>query len=358
MIIWVIILTCEDFIEKLPGLEGKVAITALGNPDPDAIASAFALGRLFETMNVDFGYLFESEINRPENQLLVNYLEIDIDTISSDGFDGYDHVSLVDCNQSRLSANFKQGLRKELEEKLLSVQDHHSIDDDDNYPLKKDGVFVDIRPEMGCCATILSECLVKTDVGFEEKTATALYYGLHSDTNGMLRGFNLTDFEQVINYVDKIDREALTEIVGAVMTSETFEIIHRVTDRELYEVRGTYKFADAGTLTSKNRAAIPQVADLLLREEGIEGIVVAGIDLDDNLVLGSVRYSGSRYTAEEIAAKIAEGVGSGGGHVEMGGFQINPGVLVDTLQKESTQTALLESIKERFFNVVGKSSEG
>lgn len=352
-----ILLECEELINRLSKLEGSVAITALGNPDPDAIASAFALGRILDHYEIDYDYLFESEINRPENQLLVNYLEIGIDNLSQQGLEKYDHVSLVDCNPNRVYEEERNTLRAGLNEKLLSVQDHHSIEEDELESLKKGNAFIDIRPELGSCSTILSECISDSDLEFDPLTATSLFYGLHSDTNSLLRGFTSYDVEQLTNYVDMVDMEALKDIVGAVMTSETFEVIHRVTGESFYEVRGTYKFASAGTLTSKTSSAIPQVADFLLKEEGIEGIVVAGIDLDNNVVLGSVRYSGSRFTAEDIAAKIAKGVGSGGGHVEMGGFQIQPGVLQDTINRESTQHALIESIKERFFNVVGKKSD-
>jgi len=343
-------------MNRISQLEGTVAITAFGNPDPDAIASAFALGKIFDHYGLDFGYLFESEITRPENQLLVNYLEMDIEKLGPSGFEDYDHVSLVDCNPGRVSE--KSRLSKELDRKLFSVQDHHPIEAEELENISGGSAFVDIRPELGSCSTILSECIYGSDMDFDPPTATALYYGLHSDTNGLLRGFTPHDLEQVTNYVEWIDMEALDKVVSAVMTSETFDVIHRVTDQDFYELRGTYKFASAGTLTSKTSSAIPQVADFLLKEEGVEGVVVAGIDLDNNVVLGSVRYSGSRYTAEEIAAKIAEGVGSGGGHVEMGGFQIQPGVLQDTIERESTQNALMESIKERFFNVVGKKSNG
>lgn len=352
-----ILLECEELINRLSTLEGSVAITAFGNPDPDAIASAFALGRVFDHYDIDFDFLFESEITRPENQLLVNYLEIEVKKLDQQGFENYQHVSLVDCNPGRIDEDSRKNLRRELSQKLLSVQDHHSIEEDELESIKSVDAFIDIRPELGSCSTILSECISGSDVEFDSRTATALFYGLHSDTNSLLRGFSPYDFEQITNYIDKLDLESLQKIVSAVMTSETFEVIHRVTDESYYETRGTYKFASAGTLTSKTSSAIPQVADFLLREEGIDGIVVAGIDLDNQVVLGSVRYSGSRFSAEEIAAKIAEGVGSGGGHVEMGGFQIKPGVLQDTINRETTQNALLESIKERFFNVVGKKSD-
>ena len=350
-------MNCEDFIRRISEIDGRVAISSFGNPDPDAIASAFALGKLYDSYDLEFDFVFESEINRPENQLLVNYLEMDIDKLGNSGFDDYEHVSLVDCNPSRINGRGKDGLREELRRKLLSVQDHHKVDEGQAESLRDSGIYFDIRPELGSCSTMLAECLRISDLDIESKVATGLYYGLHSDTNGLLRSFTGYDLEQAANYVEGIDWEALTEIVGAVMTSETFEVIHRVTDEDLYEVRGTYKFANAGTLNSKNRSAVPQVADLLLREEGIEGVVVAGIDMDEAIIFGSVRYSGSRFTAEEIAAKIAEGVGSGGGHVEMGGFQVQPGVLVDTINRKSTQEALIDSIKERYFSVVGKRSE-
>jgi len=344
----------ENFLDQLSGLEGKVAVVSLGNPDPDAIASAFALGKLLELHDVDYEFLFESGIHRPENQLLVNYLGINIKQLEHDSLESFDHVSLVDCNPSRLNPESENDWIPELVKKLFSVQDHHGIEEEDREDLESRDVFVDVRPELGSCATILSEAIKESKLDFDENTATALYYGIHSDTNGFLRGYTRFDFLQITNYVEEVDQEALTKIIGTVMTSETLHLIHRVTDADFYEVRGTFKFADAGTLDSKSKTAIPQVADLLLREEGVEGVVIAGVDIEEKVIVGSVRYSGSRFTAEEIAEKIADGNGSGGGHVEMGGFQLQPGVVRDTLESRSTQGAIMDSIKERFFNVVGK----
>ncbi|MFW6006248.1 MAG: DHH family phosphoesterase [Candidatus Bipolaricaulota bacterium] len=344
----------QDILNTFSATEGKIAIVALGNPDPDAIASAFTLGKILKSREREFGFLFENEINRPENQLLVNYLGINIEQLRLENLMDYDHVSLVDCNPNRIDLEAEEGLHAELHRKLLTVQDHHSMDEEEVKGLDPEGLYIDVRPELGACATILSEVISDNDLAYEAETATALYYALYSDTNAFLRGFKKYDFEQVVNYVERVDFEALQDIIGTVMTSETFDLINRVTDEEHIEVRGTYKFANGGILDGKSKSAIPQVADLLLREEGVEGIVIAGIDTEEKVIVGSVRYSGSRYSAEEIAEKIADGDGTGGGHVEMGGFQIQPGVVKDTLERPATQDALMDSIKERFFKVVGK----
>lgn len=344
----------KDILNQLSRAKGDIAIVSLGNPDPDAIASGFALGKVLETLDIEYDMLFENEINRPENQLLVNYLGVNIEKLRLENLNHYSHVSLVDCNPGRMELSEEQGLGAELHRKLLTVQDHHGMDEAEAEGLDLSEVYLDIRPELGACATILSEVIHDNDMEYGEETATALYYALYSDTNAFLRGFTRYDLEQAVNYVEEVDFEALHKVIGTVMTSETFDLINRVTDEEHNEVRGTYKFANGGVLNGKSKSAIPQVADLLLREEGIEGIVIAGIDSEEKVIVGSVRYSGSRYSAEEIAEKIADGDGSGGGHVEMGGFQIRPGVVKDTLEKPATQDALMDSIKERFFNVVGK----
>ncbi len=345
-----------EFLDELSRLTGRVAIAHFGNPDPDVIASAFALGRLFEAEGVEFDFTFESEIARPENQLLVNYLGMSIKNLEKAEFADYSHVSLVGCNPGEFADRLDDKLRKELAKKLISDQDNRDETGSESEILQRKKVYLDLRPEYGACSTILAEFIENSAVGFDKKTATGLYYGLHTVTEGLLRWFIAEDFQQVINYIGKVDREALKETLSSNMTSETLKVINRVTGEEHYEVRGTYKFADAGTLPNKSRSDLSTVADLLLKEEGMEGIVVSGIDLDEGLIIGSIRYTGSRYSAEKIATEIADGMGTGGGHVEMGVFQVRPGVLRDTLCKQSTQDALTDSIKERFFNIVGKSS--
>ena len=349
-------MNCGKFLDKLAESEDTVAITYFGNPNPDIVASAFTLGKLFEAKNVEFDFVFEGKIARPENQLLINYLDMSIKNLNEADFENYNHVSLVGCNPGNFTDNLNDEIRGELVNKLISVQDNQGDGGSVSESLKSKDVYVDITPDCGACSTILAECIENSEVEFDEKTATGLYYGLHTVTEGLLRWFTTEDFRQVINYVDKVDRAVLKENLSSNMTSETLEVINRVTGEDYHETRGTYKFANAGPFFDKNQSDLSIVADLLMKEEGIEGIVIAGIDLDEKLVIGSVRYTGSRYSAEKIARTIADGMGSGGGHVEMGVFQVQPGVLLDTLHKQSTQDALMDSIKERFFNIVGKNS--
>ncbi len=346
----------RQFLNSLKELEGKLAVASFGNPDPDSIASAYSLGQIVKDMALEFDYLFEAEVNRPENQALVNYLDMDINKLEESSLDDYDYVSLLDCNPERLLKIYPEDFMEDLYGRLLSIQDHHPISEEEMERLDNKEIYTDIRPELGSCATILAENIQESDIDFSAETATALYYGLYSDTRSLRGEFTTEDFAQAVHYVGQVDQDALIKIEGSVMTSEAYEVIHRATDTEFVERRGTYKFADAGTLTSKDKSAIPQVADLLVREEGVNAVVVAGIDLDKSLIIGSVRYSGSRYTAEDIAEKIADGDGTGGGHMEMGGFQVKPGVLQNTITKEASQNALMDSIKERFFEAVGKGS--
>lgn len=347
-------MNCGEFLDELSELKERVAIANFGDLDPDVIASAFALGKLFDAKSLEFDFTFEGEITRPENKLLVNYLGASIKNLDETGFENYSHVSLVGCNPGEFADRLDDELQEELLKKLISIQDNQGESELASELLKGKEAYVDIRPEYGACSTILAECIENSETGFDEKTATGLYYGLHSITEGLLSGFTPEDFKQVINYFEKVDREALKETFSSSMTSKTLKVINRVTGEDHYEVRGTYKFADAGSLSNESRSDLSTVADLLLKEEGIEGVVIAGIDLEEELVVGSVRYTGSRYSAEKIATKIANGMGSGGGHVEMGVFQVRPGVVLDTLHKESTQEALMDSIKERFFDIVGK----
>ncbi|MFP4588896.1 MAG: DHH family phosphoesterase [Candidatus Acetothermia bacterium] len=346
----------KELAESFQKVEGKLAISSFGNPDPDAIACAFALGKIADEFDIEFEYVFESSITRPENQSLINYLGLGVKKLADFPLEEIQAMSLVDCTPFRLSQSYDTAFVDKLNDRLISVQDHHPIEDSQREQLENQGLYVDIRPELGACVTILAEALAESDLNYDTETATALFYGLYTDTSSLLQGFTSVDFQQATRYVDAVDKEELNDIKGADMTSETYSLMHRVTDDRFVEVRGTYKFADAGSFRSKDKFAVPQIADLLHREEGIEGIVVAGINSDEKIIEGSVRYSGSRFTAEEIADKLANGEGSGGGHMTIGGFQIRPGVLRETIDKVPSQEALMDSVKERFFEIVGKEA--
>lgn len=337
-------------------MEGNLAITVFGPTDPDAIASTFAYGQLAEAKGIDYDVLFQSEVDMAENQAFANYMDVDIEELSSEGFQDYENIALIDCGPERLRDVYPDEYIDEIYQKLISVIDHHNIDDDTLDKLDKNDVFHDIRDDYGSASTIIARYLEESEIEVDKKTATALYYGFYTDTESTLNGWIKDDFKSVVSFADRVDQDALSSFIETDMTSAAIGVIHRVTDESLSEQRGVYKYASPGVIEEKDDSSLARAADLLINEEGVDGLVVPAVVVSKEEVTGKVRYSGSRFTAEEIAEKIAEDQGNGGGHPKRAGFTIDPGIVRQNIDKNEAQNALLDSVKEKFFDIVGKSN--
>ena len=74
-------------------------------------------------------------------------------------------------------------------------------------------VLVDVRPEYGSCSALIAEYW--NDAGLIPPTnvATALLYGIRSDTDGLSRGVHLHDIESYFQLYGHADMSKITEKV-------------------------------------------------------------------------------------------------------------------------------------------------
>ena len=169
-------------------LEGKNNLLVLmhNDPDPDAIASARAMEELLRVhapaTAVTLGH--GGIIGRAENRTMAGLVmphgvRIPQRTAAED-INIYDGVMLVDTQPS--AANHLLWSTEFPREEVLVAIDHH--------PPRRSQLRAkvhDVRPDVGASATILCEYLAVADVPIDAQLATALFYGIKSDTLGLSR---------------------------------------------------------------------------------------------------------------------------------------------------------------------------
>jgi nanoRNase/pAp phosphatase (c-di-AMP/oligoRNAs hydrolase) len=141
------------------------------NADPDAIASAMAVSRLLwrKVLNVTISHI--NTINRPDNLAMIRLLGVALVPFEEIEVDQFSRVVIVDSQPDHNEH------MAELEPNVII--DHHP-DSGAKAP------FIDIRPQYGATATILTEYLRTAKIKPSAKLATGLYHGIKTDTNDFI----------------------------------------------------------------------------------------------------------------------------------------------------------------------------
>jgi nanoRNase/pAp phosphatase (c-di-AMP/oligoRNAs hydrolase) len=198
---------------KAVGEADTLLILPHNDPDPDAIASAVALQYLLsECLEVRSNIAYKGIIGRAENKALVRYLGHPLRSLSEADLDTAMSVALVDTQpgtgNNALPATSTPAL----------VIDHHPRRE---APFTAN--FVDVRPEVGATSTILAEYLKTAGIEPAAQLATALFYGIKTDTMGLGRGISPEDVSAYFYLQTRVDVEALVQIERAQVPAEYFK---------------------------------------------------------------------------------------------------------------------------------------
>lgn len=298
-------------------------------PDPDAIASAYAMQNLLQARGISSTICYKGKIDRYSTEKLQELLRLEflhIEDLESRLTDE-DEVILVDAQKGNSNIINMTG------DEIICI-DHHPKND--KYPYR----FSDIRPEVGACATIMAQYFFENDVPMSRSVATALTYAIRIDTNNLSRGVSKLDFEMAYRMYDVCDYDTIHMLENSNLCFEDLVAYSKaIASIEVYD---NISFADAGA----GCPVIANISDFMLALKEVSFSVVyarreGGVQL-------SVRSEKPSLDAGKIVSKALAGLGSGGGHAEMaGGFVTFAG-------DEKEEVILLDEIKERFVAVIGE----
>jgi nanoRNase/pAp phosphatase (c-di-AMP/oligoRNAs hydrolase) len=268
-------------------------------------------------------------------------LEIDVEAIDTQALGQFDRVALVDVQPSFLEEERHFG-------EVDLVIDHHPVEQPIRARIK------DVRPSYGATSTILVEYLRAADIKITQRLATALLYGIKSDTLGLERGGTKADLEAFSYLYLLANHNALRRIERPELPEEALDVLAQGLSKRRV-VQGVF-FSHLGRVSTVD--LIPQFADFGLQAEGVQWSVVSGIVGDEVHV--SVRNVGYVKSAGDVTRAAFGDLGVGGGHRTMAKAIFPVQKLVRAAGEAAGAGVCQDRIVERFLRALGagKPAEG
>lgn len=281
----------------------RVVVQAHDFPDHDAVATAFALRELLASHGIEALLSYGGSIQSDSLFDAIKHLEIDIISNAAIGIDENAQVIVVDGFVGNSNVTGIPGT-------TIGVIDHHPP------PWPSDCPFVDIRQDYGACSTILYEYYRDAAVEIDTRVATALLMGLMMDTAFMTRGVTAIDLQAFTDLYMRGDHKLATRLLRNSLSLSDLATFRQAID--VCIVARDFSFVPLQGEYSAEVTAL--IADFFLGLREIHFVVVVSGDRDEYRL--SVRSEDGARPSDVVIRTALEGIGSGGGHIHMGGGSI------------------------------------
>ncbi len=266
------------------------------NADPDSLASAMALKRIMGRKVQAVGIAHINEVKRLDNLAMIHYLRIPAQRLIPTVIAQYDKFAIVD-SQPHHHPDFEKI-------KFSVIIDHHPRAEEPY----AEAEYTDIRPEYGSNSAMLTEYLYNLKIRPAKLLATALAYGIKTDTQSFERPFidaDIKAFRYLTKYADM-------DIIKRIMRSEIHPDWLKYFSRAFYNLRriGTGLYSHLGKVENPDTLVI--LADFFMRVHDVSWDVVSGVYNDTLVVI--FRGDALRKDMGKLASNLFNDIGSAGGH--------------------------------------------
>ncbi|MEW4566379.1 DHH family phosphoesterase [Tautonia sp. JC769] len=299
------------------------------NPDPDALASMLGLRALLEHRrpDADVTLTLDGMLARAENRAMVEYLEIPLVPVEDAPTGPGVAVVMVDTQPHT-------GRRASETVTPVAVLDHHETGGD------LGGVaFRDIRPDMGATSTMVTSYLLEQGVPLTERLATALFYGIESESIGYPREAGPTDDGALVWLFPRADKDLMARIRNPRLPESYFATAqHALANAFLYD---DLLFCWCGEVPQPD--IIAELADFFIRFDQAHWVVAIGL-FRDHLRL-SARTDTLNAHSGEMLRSVVDGLGTAGGHDKRAG-----GAIPVSDRRPDAINALLRELRQRLLD--------
>ncbi len=320
--------SCEQLLATLLPFH-RVVLVSHVNPDPDSLASMLGIQALLEsaqpgkpvTLTVD------GMIARSENRAMVDLIPIPLVPVQTVPVTPETAVVMVDT-QPYTGRRYSEAAMPQV------VIDHH-----DTGGLHAGVLFCDIRASVGATSTIVTNYLIEKGVSLSPKLATALLYGVESETTGYPREATPLDDSALIWLFPRADKDLLAQIRNPKLPQSHFATFQTALANAFIYDKLVVTWC--GTVTQPD--IIAEIADFFIRFDQVDWSLAVGV-FDGQMKL-SLRADWLGGRAGEILYEVVNGLGSAGGHDKRAG-----GAISLAKHLPATPEAMLRSIRRRLLD--------
>lgn len=328
--------------EMIRKSDRPIGIFLHNSPDPDAISSGMALKLICERLGASAKIFYGGEIGHQSNKTMVNIMGVEMIQMRNsdhvlDTINGLGIYALLDMH----TPGANNVLPKDLVPHI--VIDHHTIEGNQQ-EIKAD--FKDVDSTIGATASTMVKYLQAFGVIPDAKLASALLYGIRSDTKNLTKNISQQDLSAIAYLNPLADLSLVEAMEKPPMAKVTMDIISMAVQNK--EVLDSYLVSSVEYIN--DRDVLPQAADFLLNMEGITSVLVFGI-ADSTLHL-SARNKDPRINIADILRRAFSSTGSAGGHATAAAGQIPLGILNGVGDKEMLLKIMSEAVKKKFFDAL------
>ena len=275
---------------------GNDLVLIVINADPDAIASAMAVSRLLwrRVLNVTISNI--NKIKRPDNLAMIRLLGVSLTPFSEIDPAQFSRIVMVDSQPDH--NEFLIALEPDV------IIDHHPES-------ANKAPFLDIRPNYGATATIMTEYLRSAHIKPSVKLATGLFHAIKTDTNDF-KGKTLIEDVRAFQYLFRHANIHLARKIEQADLRLDFLKYFKIAlnNMRLYKKK---VFVHLGNVATPDILVI--IADFFMRINSVTWSIVSGT-CDKRLVI-IFRNDGIRKNAGTSAKNAFGHLGSAGGHKNM-----------------------------------------
>lgn len=268
------------------------------NADPDAMASALALKRIMSHRVDDVVIGAINQVTRPDNLAMIQYARIRMERLTPALAARFHRLALVDSQPQHHPAF--QDLPFSL------IIDHHPMPEQ-----PAEAPYREIRPEYGATSTLLTEHLYNLEIRPGKLLATALQFGIKTDTASFERHFidvDLRAYQYLARFADHV---LLSRIARSEFHRRWLDLFARACTN-LYPL-GSGQYVFLGEVDNPDILVI--IADFFMRVYGIRWVAVSG--LHQGIAVIVFRGDGISRDMGRFATRVFGDIGSAGGHKTM-----------------------------------------
>ena len=305
-----------------------IVIQCHDNPDADAISSGFALHWYLEQNGKTPRFIYRGKNQIQKSNMLIMLKELDIPVSYEPDFDEVPELLVtVDCQYGQKNVTYTEA-------ENVAIIDHHQISVD----LPE---LAEVRSNIGSCATVMWDLLRKEGMDANENIdlATALYYGLYTDTTRLTEISHPLDKDMRDSLI--INRSLVVEMSNSNISLDELKITGKAFLEYEYHLANRYLIIHADQC---DPSILGVISDFSMETADVDICIAFYVSPQE--IKYSVRSCVKEVHANEVAAFIAKGIGGGGGHITKAGGSIRP-ELLDIKEGEDVEKWVTELMVKR-----------